>query len=184
MKNFPYHTLDTAPADARPLLEAANKKYRMIPNLYAKMAEAPALLQAYLQVAEIFAKSSLTPTQQQIVLLTVSRVNRCGYCVGAHSALADMGGVPAEVTNAIRHDAPIPDVKLEALRRFTARLVEARGWVQEADIQSFLKAGYSRANVLEVVVGVGQKTLSNYTNHMVGTALDAAFASRAWQAPA
>lgn len=184
MQKFPYHTQDTAPADARPLLDSAKKKYGMIPNLYAKMAEAPTLLQAYLQIAELFSKSGLSPTEQQIVLLTASRVNSCGYCMGAHSVLADMGGVPADVTNAIRTDAPITDAKLEALRQFTARLVEARGWLQEADVEVFLMAGYTPANVLDVVLGVGQKTLSNYTNHLVGTELDKAFAGRAWQAPA
>jgi AhpD family alkylhydroperoxidase len=183
MIDFPNHTLESAPVEARPALEAQRRKYGMVPNLYARMAEAPALLQSYLDVAQRFARSGLDPVQQQVVLLTVSRVNRCGYCVGVHSVLADMGGVPAEVTNAIRNDTPIPDAKLEALRRFTARLVEDRGWVNETEVQTFLQAGYSRASVLDVIVGVGLKTLSNYTNHIVGTELDAAFAGRAWQAP-
>jgi AhpD family alkylhydroperoxidase len=184
MQKFPYHTQDTAPADAQPLLEGAKKKYGMIPNLYAKMAESPMLLQAYLQIAELFSKSGLSPVEQQVVLLTASRVNNCGYCMGAHSVLADMGGVPVEVTNAIRTDAPIADAKLEALRQFTAKLVEARGWLHEPDVETFLMAGYKPANVLDVVLGVGQKTLSNYTNHLAGTELDTAFAGRAWQTPA
>lgn len=183
MQNFPYHTPETAPADARPLLEDARRQYGMVPNLYAKMAEAPVLLQAYRQIAELFSRSGLDPTEQQVVLLTVSRMNDCAYCMGAHSVLADAAGVPAEVTDAIRNDEPVHDARLEALRRFTARLVEARGWLDDADIRAFLAAGYTRANVLEVVLGVGQKTLSNYTNHIVGTDLDAAFSSRAWQAP-
>ncbi|MBZ0071152.1 MAG: carboxymuconolactone decarboxylase family protein [Gammaproteobacteria bacterium] len=184
MQKFPYHTQDTAPAEARPLLDGARKKYGMIPNLYAKMAEAPALLQAYFQIAELFSKSGLTAVEQQVVLLTVSRVNGCAYCVGAHSVLADMGGVPAAVTDAIRDDTPITDARLEALRQFTARLVEARGWLSDDDIDAFVASGYTPANVLDVVLGVGQKTLSNYTNHLTGTELDAAFAGRAWQAPA
>jgi AhpD family alkylhydroperoxidase len=118
---------------------AQRRKCGMLPNLYARMAEAPALLQSYLDVAERFARSGLDPVQQQVVLLTVSRVNRCGYCVGVHSVLADMGGVPAEVTNAIRNDTPVPDARLEALRRFTARLVEDRGWVNETEVQTFLR---------------------------------------------
>lgn len=183
MSKFPYHTQDTAPTNARPLLEGAQMKYGMIPNLYAKMAEAPMLLQAYLQVADLFSKSGLTPTEQQVVLLTTSRVNGCGYCMGAHSVLADMGGVPADVTNAIRNDSAISDSKLEALRQFTAKLVEAHGWLPEADVEAFLSAGYKPTNVLDVVLGVGQKTLSNYTNHLVGTELDTAFSGRAWQAP-
>ncbi|MFN2309752.1 MAG: carboxymuconolactone decarboxylase family protein [Gammaproteobacteria bacterium] len=184
MLDFPKHTPDTAPHEARALLTDAGKAYGMIPNLYAKMAESPALLQAYLQIAEQFAKSGLTPTEQQIVLLTVSRVNGCGYCMGAHSMLADLGGVPSEVTDAIRTDQAITNTKLEALRRFTAKLVEMRGWLDQASVQDFLNVGYTRANVLDVILGVGQKTLSNYTNHIVGTELDAVFSSRAWQAPA
>lgn len=183
MKNMPYHTPETSPAEARPLLEEAQKKYGMIPNLFARMAEAPMLLQAYIQVAEAFSRSSLTPAEQQVVLLTTSRMNECEYCMGAHSVLADMGGVPAEVTNAIRDDTPIPDDRLEALRGFTARLVKERGWLQEPDIEALMNHGYSRANVLDVVLGIGQKTLSNYTNHLVGTELDAAFSGRAWQTP-
>ncbi len=179
---FPYHTRDTAPADARPLLDGASKQYGMVPNLYAKMAEAPTLLQAYLQVAELFSKCSLSATEQQVVLLTVSRVNGCDYCVSVHSALADMTGVPTEVTNAVRDNSPLSDDRLEALRQFTARLVEARGWLDEADTQAFLAAGYTPANIMEVILGVGQKTLSNYTNHIAGTELDAAFSGRAWKA--
>ncbi|MDT8388144.1 MAG: carboxymuconolactone decarboxylase family protein [Thiogranum sp.] len=179
---FPYHTPDTAPADARPLLDNANKQYGMVPNLYAKMAEAPGLLQAYLQVAELFSKSSLSATEQQVVLLSASRVNGCDYCVSVHSALADMTGVPTEVTNAVRDNTPLSDDRLEALRQFTARMVETRGWLDEADTQAFLAAGYTPANILEVILGVGQKTLSNYTNHIAGTELDAAFSGRAWKA--
>lgn len=79
---------------------------------------------------------------------------------------------------------PIADARLEALRKFTAKLVEAGGWLQEADVSAFLMASYTPADVLDVVLGVGQKTLSNYTNHLVGTELDAAFAGRAWQTSA
>lgn len=138
MQDFPSHTPETAPADARPLLEDARRQYGMVPNLYAKMAEAPALLQAYQQIAELFARSGLDPTEQQVVLLTVSRMNDCAYCMGAHGVLADAAGVPAEVvTDAIRLE-PVHDARLEALRRFTARLVETRGWLDDADIPAFL----------------------------------------------
>ncbi|MFO8154311.1 carboxymuconolactone decarboxylase family protein [Thioalkalivibrio sp.] len=184
MQEFPYHTPDTAPEAARPMLEDAGRQYGMVPNLYAKMAEAPALLEAYLQVSAIFARSSLSTTEQQVVLLAASRTNQCGYCMGAHSVLADMAEVPVETTDAIRDDRPIPDPRLEALRRFTNQLVERRGWLDDAEVQTFLDAGFTRENLLDVIVGVGQKTLSNYTNHIAGTELDSAFAHRSWKAPA
>jgi AhpD family alkylhydroperoxidase len=183
MQNFPNHTIATSPAGAQPLLQGAQEKFGMIPNLFAKMATAPTLLQGYIQIADLFSQSSLTPTEQQIVLLTTSRFNGCEYCMGAHSALASMGGVDAEVVNAIRNDQPISDPKLEALRQFAHRITEMRGWVDPARVQLFLEAGYTPSNVLEVVLGVGQKTLSNYTNHLVNTQLDAVFAKHAWKEP-
>ncbi len=180
MIDFPYHTSATAPADALPVFDASAKAFGMVPNLFRKMAEAPSLLQGYWELNRIFSTGSLSPTEQQVVLIAVSVANRCTYCVGVHSALADMGKVPAEVTDALRTGQPIPDARLEALRRFTQTLVESRGWAQDVEVQAFLAAGYTRSQVLEVVLGVGLKTLSNYTNHLAGTELDAAFEGRAW----
>lgn len=183
MADFPDHTLDTAPPDARPALEAARQSYGMIPNMFAKMAEAPPLLKSYLEVTRLFEQSGLDTAEQQVVLLTTSFTNRCKYCMGAHSVLADIQGVPESVTNAIRNGEEIADSRLEALHRFTARVVEERGWVSDADVKDFLEAGYTPANLLEVILGVGLKTMSNYTNHIVGTELDQAFSERAWAAP-
>lgn len=184
MAEYSYHSPETAPEAARPMLEDAKRQYGMVPNLYAKMAEAPTLLEAYLQVSGIFARSSLTTTEQQVVLLAASRANQCEYCMGAHSVLADMAEVPVEITDAIRNDRTIPDARQEALRRFTSQLVERRGWLDDAEVQSFLDAGFTRENLLDVIVGVSQKILSNYTNHIAGTELDSAFAHRSWKAPA
>lgn len=178
---FPSHTRESVPEAALPVFEASESKYGMVANLFRKMAEAPALLQGYWQLSGLFEQSSLGPTEQQVVLIAVSARNACHYCVAVHSALADMGRVPPEVTDALRAGTPIPDARLEALRRFTEQVVEARGWVPEAEVDAFLEAGYTRAQVLEVVLGVGLKTLSNYTNHLAGTELDPPFYSRAWR---
>lgn len=181
MTDFPYHDRSTAPAAAKPLLEQAEKAYGMLPNLLAKMAEAPALLEGYWTLTAVFGNSSLSAAEQQVVLITTSRSNECTYCVGVHSALADMQKVPTEVTDAIREDRPIPDARLEALRTVTRRMVEQRGWLEDAEVAEFLAAGFNREQLLEVVLGVGLKTLSNYTNHIAGTELDEAFAGRRWR---
>jgi AhpD family alkylhydroperoxidase len=183
MTDFPNHDRQSAPAAALPSFDAAEGKFGMIPNLARKMATAPALLEAYLQVGALFDTTSLTPQERQVVLLTVSRENGCDYCMGAHSVLADMSKVPEAVTAAIREDGPIPDPRLAALNRFTRGMVQQRGWVPEEELRAFLDAGFDRQQVLEVVLGVGMKTLSNYTNHIAGTTLDEAFAHRAWEPP-
>jgi uncharacterized peroxidase-related enzyme len=181
-ERFPYHDRESAPEAAVPALTQSEQRFGMLPNLMRKMATAPSLLQGYLALGDLFEQTSLSPAEQQVVLLAVSRENCCEYCVGAHSVLADMAKVPTEVTDALREGRPLPDARLEALRRFTAAVVEARGWVGEADVDAFQAAGYGPQQVLEVVLGIGMKTLSNYTNHIAGTELDAPFGHRAWNA--
>ncbi len=178
--SYRIHTAETAPQEARDSLAAATKAYGFCPNLLAVMAEAPALLKAYLTIARLFEETSLTPAERQVVLLTVSYENGCEYCVAAHTVIAHMQRVPRDVVEAIREGKSIADKKLEALRRYTAALVQSRGWPSAEDSQAFFDAGYTQANVLEVVLGVGQKTLSNYTNHIASTPLDQAFAKAAW----
>jgi alkylhydroperoxidase family enzyme len=103
--------------------------------------------------------------------------------VAAHSTIAAMSDVPDEVVSAIREDRPIGDEKLETLRCFVHAVVKSRGWPDDADVQAFLDAGYGRQQVLEVVLGIAMKTMSNYTNHIAGIPLDEAFEAAKWTAP-
>lgn len=183
MNIFPVHTKDTAPSAAFPILEAVEKKYGFIPNLLGVMATSPALAEAYVALSDILGKTSLSPAEQQIVLLAASRYNECNYCMAAHSVAAHMSKVPAEVIDALRTDHPLPDPKLESLRQFTTQIVAKRGWIDPEDMQEFTAAGYTPAQAMDVLVGVALKTLSNYTNHIAATPLDAAFQHRAWSAP-
>lgn len=178
--NYTVHTVETAPEAAKEILAGAKKSFGFVPNLLGAMAEAPALAKAYVTVSSIFEETSFTTTERQVVLLTVSFENGCEYCVAAHTVIAGMQKVPADVLNAIRIGAAIADAKLEALRRFTASVVRTRGWPSEQEMEAFFAAGYGRVQVLEVVLGVGMKTLSNYTNHIAGTPLDQTFAQAAW----
>lgn len=180
---YPIHTIETAPDTAKAMLADSRKAYGFVPNLHAVMAGAPALLKAYRRVGELFDETSFTLAERQVVLLTVSYENNCEYCVAAHSAIAGMQKVPSDVVQAIREGQPIADQKLQALRRFTAAVVASRGLPSDTDTQAFLSAGYSRAQILEVVLGVGMKTLSNYTNHFAETPLDDAFAKARWSKP-
>ncbi len=180
MSKFNVHTKATVSTESAELLGKAEKAYGFIPNLLGVLAESPAALKAYLTVGQIFDESSFSPTERQVVILAASRFNECHYCVAAHSAVAELQKVPAQVIDAIRDDRPIADNKLEALRVFTTAVVEKRGWASDADIAQFRTAGYTRAQVLEVIVGVSFKTLSNYVNHIADTPLDDAFAARAW----
>ncbi|MEL7028192.1 MAG: carboxymuconolactone decarboxylase family protein [Pseudomonadota bacterium] len=142
-----------------------------------------ALLGTYLDVSGLLSKTSLTPTEQQVVLLSASYENECHYCMAAHTTVAKGAGVAADVLEAIRAGQPIDDAKLEALRRFTALVTVNRGWVDEAEVEALLAAGYDRRTILDVILGVSLKTISNYVNHFADTPVDDAFAANAWTPP-
>jgi len=191
MTTFDVHTRETAGTKSAELLARAEQSYGFIPNLLGVLAESPATLKAYLAIGKIFDESSFTQAEREVIMLTASRVQDCRYCVAAHSAVAGMQKVPADVIEAIRNDLPIANKKLEALRAFTVSIIENRGWIfdeetgafLEAGYNTFLEAGYNKAQILELILGISFKTISNYANHFANTPLDDAFARRAW-APA
>jgi len=179
------HTTESAPDASRPLLAHARQRFGRVPNLLASMAESPALLSGYLALAGAFEGSSFSAVEQHVVLQTTNAANRCHYCTAAHSAVAlQVTRIDPAVDAALRELRPLADPRLEALRRFTLDLVQQRGWVESAKTDAFLAAGYTRAQLLEVLLGVGMKTLSNYLNHVAATPLDAAFAAHAEPEPA
>lgn len=180
MSNYQVHTQETASPASAELLANAEKAYGFTPNLLGVMAESPALIKAYMAIGEIFEESSFTATERQLVILTASRFNECRYCMAAHSVVARMQKIPADVIEAIRSDEPIADTRLETLRKTVAALVEQRGWLTEEETASFFAAGYTKAQLLEVIVGISYKTLSNYANKVADVPLDQAFSSGVW----
>jgi AhpD family alkylhydroperoxidase len=162
------------------MLANAEKAYGFIPNLLGVMAESPVMLKAYLALGKIFDETSFTPTERQVVILTASRLNDCRYCMAAHSVVAGMQKIPADVVDAIRNDLPIADGRLETLRQTVTTAVEQRGWLSEDDQDAFFAAGYTPAQLFEVILGISYNTLSNYVNHIAEAPLDGAFASGAW----
>jgi uncharacterized peroxidase-related enzyme len=182
MSTLKLHDAQTAPEGSAELLEQVNDAFGFTPNLTRVLAGAPAALKAYLTVGEIFGSTSFTPQEQETVLLSVSFENGCEYCMAAHSAVGRMKGLPEDAVAALRSGDPLRDTRLNALSRFTRAVVRERGWPSADDVQAFLDAGFTPQNLLEVLVGVTMKTLSNYTNNLADTPLDEAFAKHAWQA--
>ena len=172
--------MSTAPIDSIPMLEEAKKRYGMIPNLMGNFAHNPAALKAYLTLGYIFEASGLNSLEQQVVALTVSRENACTYCMAAHTAISTMIKLEASIIQQLREGEKLSDIKLEALRTFTKRVVSAKGLVDDSDVTDFISAGYTKEHVLAVIIGVSLKTLANYTNHIAMTELDEGFKSYSW----
>ena len=179
---LPPHSVKSESPRIRGVLESAKEQVGFIPNMYAVMVNSPGLLETYLTGYDRFRKESgFTPAEQEVVFLTISRENGCHYCVAAHSALADSSsGVPTAVTDAIRDGAPVPDPKLRALSEFTRHLLATRGWPERTAVERLLRAGYEERHILEIILAVAVKTLSNWSNHVFQTPLDEMFAAREW----
>jgi len=179
---FDIHTLETAPKESRPLLENSNKAFGRIPGLHGIMAEAPALLQAYQQIHKLFAEqTTFDKDELTVVWQSINVEHDCHYCVPAHTGIAKMMKVDDVVTEALRTETALPNARLEALRAFTLAVVRDRGNVDDSAVQAFLDAGYTKRQVLEVVLGVSQKVMSNYTNHLAKTPVDEVFKPFAWE---
>jgi uncharacterized peroxidase-related enzyme len=180
MSDLLVHTIDTAPAASREALEGARRAFGFVPNLLGVLAASPAALRAYLSVSEAFNASAFSDVERQVVLLSVSAEHGCQYCMAAHSAAATAAEMPRDVLDALRSGEPIPDARLETLRRTTSMLVTSRGRLRDDGLAAFLAAGFTTAQLLEVIAGIAQKTISNYTNHIAVTPLDRRFDKFAW----
>lgn len=181
MTDFKLHDETSAPEAARPLLEGSKKSFGMIPNLHAVMAEAPGLLEANQTLHRLFSESSFNADEITVVWQTINVENECHYCVPAHTGIAKSMKVSDEVIDALREETALPDDKLEALRTFTLKVMRQHGNLSEEDVKTFLDAGYQQRHVLEVILGLAQKVMSNYTNHLAETPVDKPFEKFSWE---
>ncbi|WP_158772744.1 carboxymuconolactone decarboxylase family protein [Cobetia sp. L2A1] len=180
MTDFTLYTADNAPQDSKPLLEKSVKAFGMVPGLHAVMAEAPGLLEGYQVLHQLFLDSSFDDEETTVVWQTINVEHSCHYCVPAHTGIAKAMKVDDAITEALRNETPLPTERLEALRTFTLAVVRERGFVEDATVQTFLDAGYTKRNVLEVILGLSQKVMSNYTNHLAETPIDEPFKKFEW----
>ena len=180
MAEFKIHDIDSAPEGAKPLLKSSKEGIGMIPNLHGVMAQSPQVLEGYQRLHGMFADTSFTATERNVVWLTINVRHRCHYCVPAHTAIAKGDGVDDAVIQALRDGRSLDDPKLEALRVFTLQVVDKRGEVSDGEIRTFLDAGFTQRQVLEVVLGVAQKVMSNYINHIADTPVDEPFQNFDW----
>jgi len=163
MIDFSFYTIETASDEAKPILEQIQKGYGFVPNLFAYMAEAPTTLEAYLALNKIIEKTSFTPAQQQVALLAVSVENQCDFCTAAHRAIGKMKQANQQTLDALKTEDSINDSSDAALAKFTQSVVSKRGRLSENEINEFLSAGFTKQQVLEVMIIVSIKTLSNYS---------------------
>jgi uncharacterized peroxidase-related enzyme len=171
-------TIANSPDASKPILEGIQKGFGFIPNLMATFANSPETLKGYLALDAEWEKTSFSPQQRTFVLLTASLENDCGYCIAAHSTIAKaFQKVPAETVAAIRNGIPTGNERTDALVALVREIVSLRGHAAPETIARFLAAGFTKPQVMELLMGVALKTISNYLDHLNPAPLDAAFAS-------
>lgn len=181
--NFPLLDESKAPQASLKWLAQAKENFGMIPNVEKVMALSPQLLAGYTFMWDQFDTTSLTAIERQVVYLTANYENECSYCVPWHSILAKQLGMSKGDLLALRNGGKITNDKLNKLSNFTRSLLANRGKVSDTQLQIFLDAGYTDTHVLEVILGLAIKLISNYTNSVAGTPLDPEAESERWHKP-
>jgi len=180
MADFTLHDKESAPQESQGLLDTSLKAFGMIPSLHAVIAEAPGLLEGYQRLHQLFLNSSFNDEETTVVWQTINVEHACHYCVPAHTGIAKNMNVDDAITDALRNETPLPTTQLEALRDFTLAIVRGRGNVDDSAVAAFLDAGFTKRQILEVILGLAQKTISNYTNHLANTPIDKPFQKFEW----
>ncbi|MEW6996129.1 carboxymuconolactone decarboxylase family protein [Colwelliaceae bacterium BS250] len=161
------------------ILNKAQKQVGFIPNMYSNMVNLPAFLESYLHGYDLFRQQSdLSPAEQEVVFLAISKANDCHYCMAAHSTLAaNYSDLAAEVLTAIRNGEVINDSKLAALYAVAVEINDSRGRPAEHIVKAFLQQGYTETHLLAIILAISVKVLSNYSNHLFDTKVDQVFSA-------
>jgi alkylhydroperoxidase family enzyme len=184
MSNYPVHTIESAPAQSKPVLQQLQQAFGLIPNIAAAMAASPVLINGFIGLFERVHASSLTERQIQTLLLTNAVTNASEWAVAFHTALALKEGVSPADVGAIRRGVLPDDAGLAALSMLARTLIEKRGRLAVSDQKRFLEAGFSSGQILEVIAVVAASTITNYTGSVTRPPLEAPFEEFVWHAPA
>jgi AhpD family alkylhydroperoxidase len=171
---FPEHTLDSAPPGSRRLMTATEKHLGYLPRATARWAASPHLLDGFQKLNGLFESATLDPLAREVIVMTMATRNACHVCIAMHTARLTGMRADGALIKALRAGPgkPLDDSGLEALRRFTLRVLETAGNVGDESLQEFLAAGYTPRNALDVVLGIGAYTMSTLANRLTSAPVD------------
>ena len=170
MPRFNVPTREEVNADNQAIFDNLKKGLGFVPNLFAYYAKSDTGLGDYLALNG--RKTTLSNKEKEVVNLVVSQYNGCRYCQSAHTTLGKMNGFTEEEVLELRGASASFDAKLDALAKFSLEVVDKRGKASEAAKDAFFAAGYTEANLIDLVILVGDKTISNYIHNLAGFAID------------
>lgn len=170
MSTFNVPTREEVSANNQAIFDNLQKGLGFVPNLYAYYAKNETALGDYLALQN--RKSTLKAKEREVINLITSQINDCRYCQSAHTVLGKMNGFTEEQVIELRKGSASFDAKLDALVKFTASVVINKGKATPQTKEAFFAAGYTEANLIDVVIVVGDKIISNYIHNLADFAID------------
>jgi len=170
MKNFTVPTRSEVNPTNQAIFDKLNGSLGFVPNLYAYYAKNDTALGDYLALQN--RKSTLKAKEREVINLITSQINGCRYCQSAHTVLGKMNGFSDDQVIELRQGAASWDTKLDALVKFAAAVTINRGNASQATKDAFFAAGYSEANLIDVIIVIGDKVISNYIHNLTGFEID------------
>jgi len=165
-------TIETSPEASQDLLKGVQLQLGSVPNLFRIIGNSPQALEGYLGLNGSLAKGKLSAQTRERIALAVAEINGCRYCLAAHNYLGlNLAKLTEQEINANRRGSSI-DSKADAAVKFAVAITENRGKVSDSQISAVRSAGYSDAEIVEVVGHVALNTLTNYMNEVLGTDID------------
>ena len=165
-------TIADTPVQTHAQLEAVNKQLGVVPNLFRLLANSPAALNAYMGLSSALSKGTLGAQTGERIALAVAQINRCDYCLSAHSYLAANIAKLDDAEIIANRQGGSGDVKANAAVRFASKVTLERGHINAADLEEIKAAGYDNAQILEIVQHVALNVLTNYVNVVADTEID------------
>ena len=170
MSTFQVPKREEVSGNNQAIFDNLEKALGFVPNLYATYAHSENALQNYLSLSG--AKTSLTAKQKEVVNLAVSQVNNCLYCLSAHTAIGKLNGFSDDQILELRGGQATFDAKLDALARLAKNITENRGVTDKEILENFFNNGWTKENLVDTIVLVGDKTISNYLHSTTDVPID------------
>ena len=171
MSRLTIPTVEAAPAASQPLLAAVNAQLGVVPNLFRLVGTSPAALQGLLGLSGALGKTLDARTRERIALAT-AQVNGCDYCLSAHSYLATNLAKLSDAEITLNRNGHSGDAKADAAVVFAAKVARSKGKISDGDVAAVKLAGFSEAQVIEIVANVALNVFTNFVNNVAETEID------------
>lgn len=152
------------------IFDSLKEKLDMVPNIYATYALSNNALGRYMTFAS--GKTSINNKEKEVINLITSQVNECTYCQAAHTSIGKMNGFTDDQIISLRKGEAPFDAKYDALVKLAKEIAEKRGKVNDATLDAFFDAGYTKENLVDVIVAVGEKAITNYLHNVTQVPID------------